>query len=223
MKIRKNPKVNLEHKRKIFLEIGFIVALLFVLLAFEYRTYEKKTIDLPDKELFVIEEEAIPITKDKQETPKPPPPIYREIKVTDQVADIGEDDFPEIDFGEDVYEDWTPSEQPEEVIPDDIPVRFTSDPAEFPGGLNEMYKFLASRIVYPAAARETGVQGTVYIDFVIEKDGTVSNIMVMRGIGFGCDEEAVRVIQLMPKWKPAKQNLHQVRMAMTIPVKFTLH
>jgi protein TonB len=132
------------------------------------------------------------------------------------------DDFPDISFDDNAFDDWEPISSPPEVLPDDTPVRFSSDKAEFPGGLTALYKFLSDRIVYPPVARELGIQGKVYIDFVIEKDGTVSNVIVLKGIGYGCDEEAIRVIQSMPAWEAARQNGHRVRMAMTIPVKFTL-
>jgi len=222
MKIRKNPKANLENKRKVFLEIGFIFALIMVLLAFEYRSYEKYTPVLTEGKSVDVFEEFVPITKDKPEIPKPPPVKYQQIKITNDKLETRFYELPDIYFDDNPDQKWAVYEEPPEVIPDDTPIRFSSDPAEFPGGLSEMYKFLADNIVYPATARELGIQGKVYIDFVIEKDGSVSNVKLVKGIGFGCDEEAMRVIWSMPKWKPAKQNFHTARMAMTIPVKFTL-
>ena len=93
---------------------------------------------------------------------------------------------------------------------------------QFPGGEAELFRFLSSNIKYPAEAREIGVTGRVYIYFVVEPDGSVSNIAVRRGIGSGCDEEAVRVVGLMPRWSPGKQAGVPVRVQYTLPVKFTL-
>jgi protein TonB len=92
----------------------------------------------------------------------------------------------------------------------------------FPGGEQKMSEFITSNINYPEAAREAGVQGRVYIRFVVEQDGSISNVKVMRGIGSGCDEEAMRVIKSMPKWKPGKQHGKTVRVSYQIPVNFSL-
>ena len=96
------------------------------------------------------------------------------------------------------------------------------DMPKFPGGEEARASYLASNIKYPEAARKAGVQGTCYISFVIDKDGSVSNVKVLRGIGGGCDEEAVRVIQTMPKWEPGTQRGEPVRVQFNMPVKFSL-
>jgi protein TonB len=92
----------------------------------------------------------------------------------------------------------------------------------FPGGEQKMSEFITSNINYPEVAREAGVQGRVYVRFVVEQDGSISNVKVMRGIGSGCDEEAMRVIKSMPKWKPGKQHGKTVRVSHQIPVNFSL-
>jgi protein TonB len=93
---------------------------------------------------------------------------------------------------------------------------------EYPGGVNEMIKFLGENIKYPPTAKEKGISGTVYITFIVEKNGLVSNVNVLRGIGAGCDEEAIRVIKMMPKWKPGTQRGQAVRVQYNVPIKFTL-
>ncbi len=93
---------------------------------------------------------------------------------------------------------------------------------EFPGGNEELMKFLHKNVQYPQMARETGIQGTVYLQFVVEPNGAISNVKVLRGIGGGCDEEAIRVAKSMPGWKPGKQNGQSVRVFFQIPIKFTL-
>jgi len=94
---------------------------------------------------------------------------------------------------------------------------------EFPGGQDAMMKFLADNITYPKEALDSLIHGTVYVNFIVEPDGSVSNIEVKRGIGGGCDEEAVRVIQMMPKWKPGTQRGEPVRVQYSLPIRFVLH
>ncbi|MFI5140037.1 MAG: TonB family protein [Sphingobacteriales bacterium] len=93
---------------------------------------------------------------------------------------------------------------------------------EFPGGLDEFMRLLVRHLDYPARARENGTQGRVIICFIVEKDGSLTDIKVVRGIGDGCDEEAVRVIKLSPRWKPGMQNGHAVRVAYSVPISFSL-
>ena len=93
---------------------------------------------------------------------------------------------------------------------------------DFPGGIPAFQKYLSDNIRYPAIAREAGIQGVVYVSFVIEKDGSISNVEIIRGIGGGCDEEVVRVVQGMPKWTPAKRQGKIVRVRVSTSVRFTL-
>lgn len=92
----------------------------------------------------------------------------------------------------------------------------------FVGGVSEMYKFLGKTLKYPSAAQRQNVEGRVYMSFVVEKDGSITDVHVMKGIGFGCDEEATRAVKLMPKWIAGKQNGRNVRVRFTIPVSFKL-
>jgi len=94
--------------------------------------------------------------------------------------------------------------------------------AEFPGGLNELMKFLKKNVSYPAAAQRANISGKVILQFVVEKDGTVGQIKVLKSVGFGCDEEAVRVVKAMPRWSPGRQNGRAVRVYYTLPVSYTL-
>lgn len=93
---------------------------------------------------------------------------------------------------------------------------------EFPGGISEMYKFLGNNIKYPASAQRANVAGRVFVKFVVEKDGSIGNVEVLKGIGFGCDEEAIRVIKSMPKWNPGRQNGKNVRVFYNMPVVYKL-
>ncbi len=225
MYIRKEPKASLENKRKVFLEIGFIVALLFVFAAFQYRSYETNTIDLPlDHDVF-IGEELPPLYKEKPKIPPPPPAQNKRLQTVDDNTEITEDD-PIIDAG--IQEGWeAPVYSPEtrdddDIIPDDIPYAFAEQKAEYPGGLMAFSNYLKQNLNYPRYAIEAGISGVVYIEFVVEKDGSITNVVLKRGIGGGCDEEAIRTIENMPPWKPAMQNGRNVRFILTQPVKFIL-
>ena len=93
---------------------------------------------------------------------------------------------------------------------------------EFPGGLDALMGYLSKNIEYPPLARENNIQGRLVLSFIIEKDGSISHIEVLRSLGWGCDEEAIRVIQSMPRWTPGKNNGNPVRVRMNLPVKFML-
>jgi len=93
----------------------------------------------------------------------------------------------------------------------------------FPGGENERNRFLAMNIIYPQAAFLTGIQGTVYVQFIIDRNGSVTDVKVLKGIGGGCDEEAMRVVKMMPKWKPGKQNGKPIRVIFNMPVIFRIN
>ena len=105
---------------------------------------------------------------------------------------------------------------------DDEAFVIVEDMPEFPGGDDAMHAFLGENFEYPEEAEDKNIQGTVYLNFVIEKDGSISNVKVVRGIGGGCDEEAVRVVSMMPKWIPGKQRGKVVRVSYNLPVKFRL-
>jgi TonB family protein len=93
---------------------------------------------------------------------------------------------------------------------------------EFPGGNNELYEYVAKSIHYPATAKTKKIQGRVYVQFIIERDGSVSRAKIVRGIGGGCDQESLRVIRAMPKWTPGKMHGIPVQVQYTLPVKFSM-
>jgi periplasmic protein TonB len=108
------------------------------------------------------------------------------------------------------------------IVEDETPLLFVEQAPEFVNGLKAMYQFLKENMKYPAVARENGIEGSVYVGFVVGKDGTIRDVKVKRGIGGGCNEEAIRVVELMPKWNPGKQNGKAVNVSFTIPIKFKL-
>ena len=111
----------------------------------------------------------------------------------------------------------------EPEIKDPIIYRVVEDMPAFPGGEEEMFNYLSHNINYPLIAKQTGIQGTVHLTFVVETDGSISNVSILRGIGGGCDQEAMRVVKSMPTWTPGNQQGRPVRVQFNLPVKFVLH
>jgi protein TonB len=109
------------------------------------------------------------------------------------------------------------------VEDDEKPLLVVEQNPEFSGGYEAMQKFLRDKIQYPTLAQESGIQGTVFVQFVVSKTGKISNVKILRGIGGGCDEEAVRVVKDMPNWIPGRQNGQAVPVMFQIPVKFQLN
>ncbi|HHL57920.1 MAG: energy transducer TonB [Bacteroidetes bacterium] len=224
MEAKKTPKADLENKKTLFFEIGLILALVVVLAAFEYKSYDKITIDLAQRVADDVTEEIIPITEQKIKPPPPPPPKQvTQIKIVEDDVEV-EDDL-DIDVEADdetVVEEYIPPVEDEEEVSEAEIFTVVESMPSFPGGMGALMKYLAENIKYPPLAKESGIQGRVFINFVVEPDGSISNVKVLRGIGGGCDEEAVRVVERMPKWSPGKQRGKPVRVSYNLPVKFTL-
>ena len=113
-------------------------------------------------------------------------------------------------------------QEEKKVSVDDEVFVVVEEQAEFPGGMDSMYAYIVKNLKYPELAKEKGIQGRVFVQFVIEKDGSISNVKILRGIGGGCDEAAVEMVKNMPKWKPGKQRGKPVRFQFTLPIKFEL-
>lgn len=229
MEIKKSDKANLENKKLMFLEIGMILALLIVFAAFEWTTRETNVDSLVDDRVLVEEEEIIAI---QENTPPPPPPPAPEIPVLSDQIDIVEDDVKVEDIIINTEDDNNTgvevkdyvAEVEEEVVEEEaIPFQLVEKQPSFKGGgPNEFTKWVNQRLVYPEIAKENGVQGRVTLQFTVEKDGSVSNVKVLRGVDPSLDKEAVRVVSSSPKWVPGKQRDRAVKVTYTFPVIFQL-
>jgi protein TonB len=222
MEVKKSPKADLERKKTLFRQVGLIAALAVVFLAFEYKSYDARTINLEQRIVEDIPEEIIPITEQNVKPPPPPPP--QQVTVLEIVEDDVEVEDVEINVEVDqnvAIEVYIPPVIEEEIVEEEIFTVVESMP-EFPGGAGKMMEFIAKNIKYPPMARESGIQGRVFINFVVEPNGSVTNVKVLRGIGGGCDEEAIRVVEAMPKWTPGRQRGKAVRVSFNLPVRFTL-
>lgn len=222
MEIKKNPKKDLELSKNIFFQAGLVFALFVVFVAFEWKTYDKVAeSDLDLAPVFVIEEE-IEITR--PEEPEPPAPQVPEIVVVEDDEEITDEiEFVE-DLGQAIKEVVVQRVDVEvvEVVEPEI-FRIVEEQPEFPGGESKMMEFLARNTVYPEIAKQSNIQGVVHVQFVVEPDGSISNVTVLRGIGGGCDEEAIRVVKSFPKWKPGRQRGKPVRVYFNLPFRFVLN
>ncbi|HPT15548.1 MAG TPA: TonB family protein [Bacteroidales bacterium] len=228
METKKSNRADLEKKKILFLQSGLIVSLGLALAAFEWRSPDSGIIDLSGGTVIQFDEDLPSVVTTHPIPPAPvvprPTTIFHLVDNTAEVEDITPPDFG--DSPEDANQAYTPVLKPELTdekppVEDEIFINSEKMP-EFPGGEKEMLRFIGEHIAYPREAREIGVSGIVYLTFVIEKDGSVSNVKVLRGIGSGCDEEAVRVISLMPKWSPGMQRTKPVRVSFNMPIAFKL-
>ncbi|NOY50729.1 MAG: energy transducer TonB [Chlorobi bacterium] len=224
MIVRKNKNANLENKRSTFFQIGLIIGLLLVIAAFQYRVYDSGRNSLPKFSRAYFEQE------DTQITTQEPPEIKELPKQKALVIKIKPDDFPEtkdifidVSFNGPDFETTLPDIADEPRYKEDSIYISVERLPEFPGGYAALLKYLGSAIKYPSIALGAGIQGTVYIEFVVEADGSTSNYKILRSVGGGCTEEALRAVKNMPEWEPALQNMRKVRYKFVLPVKFTLH
>lgn len=230
MEVKKSEKASLENKKLLFLEIGLIVSLLIVYMAFEWTTSEKQTVDaLQETPQLVETEEMVPIT---QETPPPPPsapavPVLADqIDIVDDEIQVDDDLFMNLedqaDMGVQIM-DYVESVEEEVVEEEAIPFMLVEEKPSFMGGdANAFSKWVNERLVYPEIAKENGVQGRVTLQFTVNTDGSVSNVKVLRGVDPSLDKEAVRVVSMSPKWTPGKQRDRAVKVTYTFPVIFQL-
>lgn len=223
----KTSRANLENKRLIFMEIGLIIALIIVLAGFTWKSSDRSYDTSKTRNYVSIQEEMVPITEQPTKPIPPAPPSKAVIIIiVDNDIIIEDDIIIDVEANQETkIEEYIPNDfyemEEEEIIEEPIFVIVESMP-KFPGGLNVLMKYLHNNIKYPTQAKEIGIQGKVFVSFVIEKDGSVTNILLLRGIGGGCDEEAIRVIKNMPNWVPGKQRNIPVRVRFTLPVNFRL-
>jgi len=223
MELKKNPKADLAKKSGLFMNIGLCASLALCILAFEWRTYEGgDLVDLGQVEDDFEDIMEIPPT----EQPPPPPPkvqLPEIIEVPDE-EEIEEEIEVELDVEvteETVIEDIVFEEAPAEEIVDEV-FTIVEDQPEYPGGMAAFYKYVGDNMKYPSTARRMGIEGRVYVQFVVDKVGNVTEVKAVKGIGAGCDEEAERVLRQSAKFKPGKQRGRAVKVRMVLPIIFRL-
>ena len=227
MQEKKSSKGNLEKRRNTFLIIGFVIVFLLVYVCFELFAPSKKPIDLgPLEPVEIIITEEAPAT---DKTPPPPPPEQPQkdyiLELVDKEIKLNLDSIlfnPEYNEG-----DAIPPYEPIDIV--DIepelppPTKIPEKNPEPIGGYEAMYAYLKSNLKYPERPRTNNIQGQIFVEFVVEKDGTISHVKILAGVDPELDQEAMRVVKLMPKWKPGEQLGKPVRCLFNIPIKFTIN
>jgi len=225
MKTHNFKRIDLEKTKGIFFKAGLCISMALVLAAFQYKAFDR-VVKAPGFEVIgLIDDDMIPITIPKPPDP-PPLPEMRELTTApdDQVIDEPDVIVNTEAHSDTQVRDFSPGDfsKPEPEVEDNIIYERPEVLPEFPGGLAALYQYLGKNIKYPRQAQELRIQGTVFISFVVEKDGSVTQISLLRGIGGGCDEEALRVVQNMPRWNPGKMGTHTVRASFSLPIRFLL-
>jgi periplasmic protein TonB len=220
MELKKNPQADLEKKKPAFIQIGLVLSLAFTLIAFEWKSYQLDLRGFRPLSIDLTEDDVIPITRETPPLPPPPPVVVVDVKIVDDDKIIEEELIISSEADENTKIEFVPQE--EETIPEIEKIYYLEDMPEFPGGEAELFKYLKTTINYPKIAKENGIQGVVYVTFIVKADGSISDIEVLRGIKGGCDEEAIRVVKSMPKWKPGLQRGRPVDVHFNLPIRFVL-
>ena len=225
MELKKNPNADLQNKRVILLEIGLIVALAVVIGAFLYTPKEVR-VDKIDMNYGPVEEEITEITRQDQKPPEPPKKT--EITVITDILNIVTNDtkittnvdFAEFEENVDIVQQVAVAD--EEIEEEQIFVKVEKMPTFMGGDISKFRSWVASRLRYPQLAQENNITGRVLLKFVVEKDGTLTNIQVLQSPDKSLADEAIRVLKTSPRWEPGKQRNQSVRVFYTLPVDFQL-
>jgi periplasmic protein TonB len=222
METKKSDRADINRKSTLFFSVGLFVSMGLIVFAFEKRQYQEALVDQITRSNNPFDDLMdVPIT---ELTPPPPPaapvPVIVEVPTDEKIEDDisiaidaeapAELAVPEIPFVE------PPVENTETVF------IYVEEPASPKGGIAAFYKFVNDKIKYPAQARRMGIEGRVFVEFVIDKDGSISDVKFVKGIGASCDEEAVRVVKSAPAWTPGKQRGKPVKQRMVLPITFRL-
>ena len=227
MEVKKSPKADLEGKKTTGLLIGYVLILAVMFVAFEWTDRDKQVTTDTGIVGPIFEEEMIPITEQEEQKQAPPPPeapkVEEVLQIAENDANVEESTIQSSEENNQAVEiKYVPVEVEEEEPEEQQIFQVVEEMPEFPGGMAECLKFLSKNIKYPTIAQENGVQGRVIIQFVVNQDGSIVDPVVMRSVDPYLDKEALRVIKMMPKWKPGKQRGKAVRVKYTVPVTFKL-
>jgi len=228
MDSKKSKKADLEHRKGMFLEVGLVVSLAVILVAFEWTQGENKDSDTEMVQEIQFEDEMMQITRREEPKPEPKPEQPKVAEVLDIVDDDVqiEDDFDfDMEATDDTEYDFTTmiSDDEEEIdeeevfyIVEDMPTFNGGDPA------TEFRKYIAQNLRYPEIAAENGISGRVIVQFAVNKTGQVEDAVVVRSVDPALDKEAIRVVMASPKWTPGKQRGKAVKVLFTFPINFVL-
>jgi len=223
MELKKTPQADLDRNKGLFTLIGLVFVLGILLMLFEYRTDDDTVASLGELGDVNLEEEIVPITR-QEEKPPPPPPKPKVVEILEIVEDdveLEEElemDDTEADEETEVEEVEVEEEESDEVFQFAV----IEDKPEFPGGMGKLMQYLGKNTKFPQIAKENDIQGRVFVQFVIDKQGKVTDVQIARGVDPYLDKEALRVVKSMPNWKPGKQRGKAVKVSYIVPINFKL-
>jgi len=222
MEAKKTDKADLTKKSAFFFSIGLLFTMTLILTAFEWRSVDDSVVELKGKTTDNFEEVLeVPPT---DQPPPPPPQIQAPV-----IVEVPDEEEIEEEIKVNLDIEVTQDTKVEEIVVTEAPAEETDEiftiveeSAEPKGGIGAFYTYVRDKMKYPPQARRMGIDGKVFVEFVVNKDGSISDVRHVKGIGAGCDEEAVRVIQSAPPWKPGKQRGKPVKQRMVLPITFKL-
>ena len=226
MEVKKSKKATIENRRGTWLLMGFVATLAFMFVTFEWTQHDVNVASGSLTRDPIFEENLIPITFREEKLQPPPPPLAQAAELLTIVKN--NEDVEELvlksseDIGEKVDIKWAPKVVEKEEPAEDIVFVVAEKMPSFPGGDAALLQYLGKNIKYPTIPQENGTQGRVIVQFVVDKDGTITNPVVVKSVDAYLDKEALRVINAMPKWTPGKQRNQPVRVKYTLPVMFRL-
>jgi len=225
MEAKKSDKANTQKWSGVFRDLGIAITLLGVLMAFTWRNTERIEVTLTNNMIFEDEEDMADITKEEKKPPPPPPPPEIEVVEDDEEIEEEQPEFEEVDIDEEVEIDL-PDPVMDEPVAEEPIFEVVEEQPTFDGGEAALATFLKRNIVYPPMEKNNGIEGTAYVQFVVWKDGSIKDVRIYPGSETRATEnmrnEAMRVVKLMPRWKPGKQRGKNVSCRFMLPIKFTL-
>ena len=224
MEIKKTDRADLERKKPIFFQIGLILSLSLILFSFEYISPDNTS---SDDDKVVTKQEIEEVIMQTEQVAKPTPfPQLKTITNSLTIVDKNAIVYSVIKVSQgnasQNQEYQTIEQEPViDAVETDI-FTLIEEPPTFPGGEENRIIFFKENVKYPPVAREKNIEGIVYIQFFVEKDGSISNPTIVNDIGGGCGEEALRVVKNMPKWYPGKRRGNAIKSQFILPIKFIL-
>jgi protein TonB len=222
MEAKKTDRADLTKKSVFFFSVGLTITMAIILMAFEYKSYDDSVVELQGKRSDVFEE-VIEVPPTDQPPPPPPQiqaPVIVEVPDEEEIEEEIKVNL-DIEVTQDTKVEEIVVKEVEEEETDEI-FTIVEESASPKGGMGAFYTYVKDKMKYPPQARRMGIDGKVFVEFVVNKDGSITDVRAVKGIGAGCDEEAVRVVQSSPKWTPGKQRGKPVKQRMVLPITFKL-
>jgi protein TonB len=226
MELKKTKKADLENKKAVFIQLGLVVALSIILIAFEWTTKPKSDDDSEMISQIAIEDEMIVTRREEppKEEPKPETPKVAEVlDIVEDDVEIEDFDF-DMEVDDDTEYDFTMLDNDEEEIEEEEIFYIVEDMPTFNGGdpATEFRKYIVSNLDYPEIAAENGISGRVIVQFAVNAQGRVVDAIVVRSVDPALDREAIRVVMSSPPWTPGRQRGKAVKVLFTFPINFVL-